>query len=93
MFKLYVVRKHTHSVLPTFTIGEEVIENVHKWSHLGHTFNDRLSDDDDIMIRRNCLIRQVNNFTCQFSMIDAPLRNMLFLKLTAAVIMVVNCGI
>ena len=30
------------------------------------------------MIRRNCLIRQVNNFTCQFSMIDAPLRNMLF---------------
>ena len=42
----FIVRKHARSALPTFTIGDEVIENVHKWSHLGHTFNDRLSDDD-----------------------------------------------
>ena len=43
-------------------IGSNVIEEVDKWTHLGHIINNKLSDDDDIMDRRNSLVGQINNF-------------------------------
>jgi len=42
--------------LPSFAIGGNVIENVDRWPHLGHVFNAHLTDDDDILARRNSLM-------------------------------------
>ena len=48
--------------LPSFAIGGNVIENVDRWPHLGHIFNARLTDDDDILARRTSFIGQANIF-------------------------------
>jgi hypothetical protein len=64
--------------LPSFEIGGNVIENVERWPHLGHIFNARLTDDDDILARRNCLIGQANSFFCNFPMLDVVTKNTLF---------------
>jgi hypothetical protein len=50
-----------------------LIENVdHEWPHMGHMFNAHLTDDDDILTRRNSFrpIGQTNSFLCNFSMLD-----------------------
>src|SRR5664279_2180747 len=63
---------------PVFEIGCNLIENVDRWPHLGHVINTYLTDDDDILSRRNCLIGQANNFLCQFSKLDSVIKNRLF---------------
>jgi hypothetical protein len=63
---------------PVFEIGGITIENVDRWTHLGHVINIYLTDDDDILSRRNCLIGQANNFLCQFSKLDSVIKNRLF---------------
>lgn len=63
---------------PVFEIGGIIIENVDRWTHLGHVINIYLTDDDDILSRRNCLIGQANNFLCQFSKLDSVIKNRLF---------------
>jgi hypothetical protein len=64
--------------LPDFVIGGSLIENVEQWPHLGHLIDSHLSDDEDIVSRRNSLVGQVNNFLCYFSKLDVSLRNRLF---------------
>jgi hypothetical protein len=61
-----------------FMIGSNVIEEVDKWTHLGHIINNKLSDDDDIMDRRNSLVGQINNFLCNFSKLDSAVKNELY---------------
>lgn len=63
---------------PSFEIGGNMIENVDRWPHLGHIFSAHLTDNDDIMTRRNCFIGQANSFLCNFSMLDPQTRHMLF---------------
>ena len=46
--------------------------------HLGHVFDTHLTDDDDILARRNSFIGQANNFFCNFPMLDVETRNSLF---------------
>ena len=62
----------------SFTIGGNPIENVSTWPHLGHIFSSNLSDDGDILFRRNSFIGQANNFICQFQNIDVLIKNDLF---------------
>ena len=62
----------------SFVIGGNPIENVSTWSHLGHILSTNLSDDDDILFRRNSFIGQANNFICQFQNIDVLVKNELF---------------
>jgi hypothetical protein len=63
--------------IPHFLIGGHAIEDALSWPHLGHVFSANLSDDD-IMARRNRFIGQTNNLLCNFSKVDAFVRNMLF---------------
>ena len=63
---------------PSFEIGGKLIENVDQWPHLGHIFNAHLTDDDDILTRRNSFIGQTNSFLCNFSMLDPQTKNLLF---------------
>jgi hypothetical protein len=56
------ITMHAHKYIragksdPTFAISGKTIENVDTWSHLGHLFNASLTDDDDIMARRNSFV-------------------------------------
>jgi Reverse transcriptase (RNA-dependent DNA polymerase) len=52
---------------PSLFISNRAIENVAKWLHLGHVIESNSSDDSDILRRRGCLIRQINNVLCNFS--------------------------
>jgi hypothetical protein len=61
-----------------FVIGDKDIEFVEKWSHLGHTINVRLDDDDDIYNRKIVMIGQANNLLCSFSCADHSTKNRLF---------------
>ena len=57
----------TSAPLPFFAIGGNSIENVDRWPHLGHIFNAYLTDDDDILARRNSFFGQANSVFLQFS--------------------------
>ena len=48
--------------LQSFAIGGNVIEDVDRSPHLGHIFNARLTDDDDILAHRTSFIGQANSF-------------------------------
>ena len=58
-------------------VGLYVIEEGDKWTHLGHIINNKFTDDDDIMLRRNCIVGQMNNFLCNFSKLDLLIKNQL----------------
>ena len=62
----------------TFYIGECSIEIVESWLHLGHTFNCRLDDSDDINSKRNSLISQINALLCYFGKLDPVVKSKLF---------------
>lgn len=61
-----------------FIIGSNAIEEVDKWTHLGHIINNKLTDDDDIISRRNSMVGQINNFLCNFSKLDSFIKNQLY---------------
>jgi len=62
---------------PSLAIGGYVIENIDRWPHLGHVFNAHLTDDDDILARRNSFIGQANIFFGNFPMLDTETKNSL----------------
>ena len=64
--------------LPSFAIGGNAIENVDRWPHLDHVLNAHLTDDDDVLTRRNSFIEHANSFFCKFPMIDIETKNSLF---------------
>jgi len=53
-----------------FTVGGRKIDNVEKWSHLGHIINTNFNDNDDTESRRNSYIGQVNKVLVHFSKLD-----------------------
>jgi hypothetical protein len=61
-----------------FYIGNNQIEVVKSYSHLGHLININLSDDDDIYNRRFSFIGQVNNVLCYFRKLDSSVKYKLF---------------
>ena len=40
--------------------------------------NNKLTDDDDIISRRNSMVGQINNFLCTFSKLDSLVKNQLY---------------
>jgi hypothetical protein len=75
---LYNKRKMSALNTCSFIIGGNVIEDVDKWTHLGHIINNKLTDDDDIIFRRNSMVGQINNFLCNFSKLDLLIKNQLY---------------
>ena len=63
---------------PAFYIGNQAIEHVKQWLHLGHMLTNDLDDTADIIRRRNSFIGQTNNLLCQFSALDSFTLNRLF---------------
>jgi len=61
-----------------FTIGGRKIDNVEKWSHLGHIINTNFNDNDDIESRKNSFIGQVNKVLVYFSKLDPFVKTRLF---------------
>ena len=52
-----IAGREAFAPLQSFAIGGNVIENVDRLPHLGHIFNARLTDDDDILARRTSFYR------------------------------------
>jgi hypothetical protein len=54
------------AILPSFAIGGNAIKNVDHWPHLCHVFNAHLTDDDDILARRNIVLsgKHIVNSDC-----------------------------
>jgi len=71
-------KRKTVTDVTVFMIGSNLIEEVDKWTHLGHIINNKLTDDDDVIARRNSLVGQINNFLCNFSKLDSSVKNDLF---------------
>jgi len=65
-------------VTPDLSIGGSKIEFVEKWPHLGHMISLNLSDDDDVSLRRQSLIGQINTVLCRFGRLDTTVKNILF---------------
>jgi len=62
-----------------FDVGGENIEIVNEWPHLSHIITQTLSDEADILNRRNSMIGQINNVLCYFSKLD-PVTKVRLLK-------------
>lgn len=62
----------------TFYIGDNPIEYVNSFEHLGHIITNQLVDNDDIIKRRNTFIGQVNNVLCFFSKLKSCIIYKLF---------------
>jgi len=90
--KSYKSHEHTGLVTPDLSIGGSNIEFVEKWPHLGHMISLNLSDDDDVSLRRQSLIGEINTVLCRFGRLDLLLK-IYFSRLTALVITVLNYGI
>jgi len=78
--------------LPSFAICGSTIETVDRWFHVSHAFNAHLTNDDDVLARRNSFIGQANSFLCYFQMLDVGTKNSLVKVYTLAVITFPNCG-
>jgi len=71
--------------------GLYVTVTVESWQHSSAvTFH--LSDYDDVSLRRQSLIGQINTVLCRFGRLDPTVTNR-FIMLTALVITVLNYGI
>ena len=53
-----------------FYVGGSVIEYVESYVHLGHIITSKITDEEDILQRRNCFVGQVNNVLCFFRKLD-----------------------
>ena len=53
--------------MAVFYVGGSVIEYVESYVHLGHIITSKITDEEDILQRRNCFVGQVNNVLCFFS--------------------------
>jgi hypothetical protein len=76
----------------SYAIDGKPIENVDQWPHVGYKFNAHLTDDDDILTRRNIFIDQTNSFLCNFSILD-PKTKICCLNSIVAAIVAAFCGI
>lgn len=62
----------------TFYIGDNPIEYVDSFVHLGHIITSQLVDNEDILKRRNDFVGQVNNVLCFFSKLKSSIVDKLF---------------
>jgi hypothetical protein len=62
----------------TFYVGDNPIEYVESFVHLGHVITNQLVDNDDILKRRNDFVGQANNVLCFFSKLKSSVVYKLF---------------
>ena len=62
----------------TYYVGNNPIEHVDSFAHLGHIITNQLTDDADILNRRNDFVGQSNNVLCFFSKLNSFVQNKLF---------------
>ena len=62
----------------TFYIGNNPIDYVDSFVHLGHIISQQLTDDDDILKRRNAFVGQVNDVLCYFRKLKPDVKYRLF---------------
>jgi Reverse transcriptase (RNA-dependent DNA polymerase) len=67
-----------HLMTGLFNTGNNPIEFVQLYSHLGHIINTELSDSGDILSRRFSSVGQVNNVLCYFRKLDLHLKHKFF---------------
>lgn len=77
---------------PVFQNGNDHMQVVKQWVHLGHTLTYDFSDEDDIALHRNNFVSQLNKLLCHFSALDCLTKNWLF-SVLVAVTLAANCGI
>ena len=53
------------------------LDNVKSYTHLGHIISSTLSDDDDILYKRMCLIGQISSVLCFFHDVNCIVRTKL----------------
>jgi len=72
-------RRHVYNAMCNycFFVGNKMIDNIDRFSHVGHIITSFLLDGDDIVQRRNTFVGQTNNVLCFFN----KLNNMIKLKL------------
>ena len=61
---LYSKRENAevNSDICSFSFGENVIEEVDKWTHLGHMINNKITGFDATSSRRNDMVRRIKIF-------------------------------
>ena len=62
----------------TFYVGNNPIDYVDSFEHLGHVITNQLSDNADILKRRNDFVGQVNNVLCFFNKLNPGVKYKLF---------------
>ena len=62
----------------TFYVGNNPIENVDSFTHLGHVITDQLIDNAGILKRRSDFVGQANNVLCFFNKLTSSVKNKLF---------------
>jgi Reverse transcriptase (RNA-dependent DNA polymerase) len=61
----------------TFCLYGLPLDNAKSYIHLEHIISSTLSDDDDILYKRNCLIGQINSALCFFHNVNCIFRTKL----------------
>jgi len=61
-----------------FFVGNKMIDNVDRFSHVGHIITSSLLDGDDIVQRRNTFVCQTNNVVCFFNKLNTIVKLKLF---------------
>jgi hypothetical protein len=69
---------HEFVELSAFYVGDNPIEFVDHFVHLGHVITNQLTDSDDILKRRHEFVGQVNNVLCFFSKLKSCVIHKLF---------------
>ena len=62
----------------TFYVSNNPIEYVDSFAHLGHVITNQLTDNADILKRRNDFVGQSNNVLCYFSKLSSYIKYRLF---------------
>jgi len=62
----------------TFYVGNNPIEHVDSFEHLGHVITNQLTDNADILMRRSEFVRKSNDVLCFFSKLSSLIKYRLF---------------
>jgi len=74
-------RRHLYNAMCKccFFVGNKLIDNVDRFSHVGHIITSSLNlDGDDIVQRRNTFVGQTNNVLCSFNKLNTIVKLKLF---------------
>ena len=89
------IRRSLQNILSgiVFYVGGSVIEYVESYVHLGHIIiTSKITDEEDILQRRNCFVGQVNNVLCFFVSLTNCLLRLNCLNRFVLVFLVVSYG-